>query len=328
MDREALRELTHDAGNSLNLSNIAYKQWVFRYTFLELEKDLGSSGDVTTKALFVENNKIRARVVANTAGIVAGLQEIEYFLVSGDAQFRPRVSNAFSVDFKLKDGDLFSPGQVVLEIEAGVQDLLAVERVMLNLLTRMSNVATFTKRVVESVKDFDVLIAPTRKTLWGLLDKRAVSVGGGGTHRLNLSDAVIVKDNHLDLLERDFEKVLERIMARDLSVRFVELEVENVDEALRAAEVFVGFLSKGLERIGVIMMDNMSVADIKEALGRIKDAGFYDNLLFEASGGIGEESVLEYAASGVDVVSMGCLTGGVSGVDFGLEVDDSSLGIA
>lgn len=313
MDKKSLREFTHKAGEFLTLDNSTYKQWVFRYTFLELEKDLGVLGDITTAAVFPEKQMVKGRIVAKEGGILCGVNEIRYFLLDSDASFKPRLGE-FNVDFKFKDGDKLLTGDVVMEIEAEVHDLLAVERVVLNLLSRMSGVATFTRSVVDLVGD--ALVAATRKTLWGWLDKRAVFVGGGGTHRMNLADSVIVKDTHLDNIGRDLKLLMGRILDAELDCRFVEVEVASVYEVVSCVDAFDRAFDLGLESVGVVMMDNMSPAEITDALGRVGS----ERILFEASGGITEKNVADYAATGVDIISMGCLTGGVKGMDFSMKV--------
>ena len=321
MDRQALTQLTHKASNFLSLDNNVYKQWVFRYTFLELEKDLGAKGDVTTRAIFPENEEVKARIIAKEDGILAGMDEIRYFLVDADKNFRPRVDGKFSLDLKKKDGDILKNGDVIMEISAGVHDLLAVERVVLNLLMRMSGVATKTRRIVDKIGKYGALIAPTRKTLWGLLDKKGIVVGGGGTHRLNLCDAVLIKDTHLDLMGRDMYRVLKNLSENKPDCRFIEVEAENVKEAVSAAKFLsVDLPTYKLNTIGVVMLDNMKPENIKSAMEEMKKEGLYEKLLFEASGGITEGNVEAYAATGVDVISMGELTNGVKSLDMSMKI--------
>lgn len=321
MDRHALAQLTHKAAGFLTLENNVYKQWVFRYTFLELEKDLGAKGDVTTNSLFPELKEVKAKVIAKEDGVLAGLEEIKYFLIDADENFRPRVSGKFSIDFKKKDGDLLHKGDVIMDISAEVHDLLAIERIMLNLLMRMSGIATKTRRIVDKVAEYGTLIVPTRKTLWGLLDKKGVVVGGGGTHRLNLCDAILIKDTHLDLMDRDFHKVLKSLGEKKPDCRFIEIEIENIDEAVSAAKFLsVNMATYQLNTIGAIMFDNTDPADIKKAIERIKADGLHEKLLFEASGGINEMNVAEYAATGVDIISMGELTNGVKSLDMSMKI--------
>lgn len=318
MNRKSLREFTHLAAKFLDISDSNYKQWVFRYTFLELEKDLTPLGDMTTSILFKKGRHIEAKVVANADGIMAGVDEVKYFLIYSDPKFKPSIKGSFDLSVLFTDGESFKKGDILLTLSGDVLDVLAVERVLLNFLTRVVSVATNTRKLVDKLMGFDILIAPTRKTLWGLVDKRAVFVGGGGTHRLNLSDAVMVKDSHLDLLERDFAFVLGRISSADSFGRFVEIEVENANEAFEVAKLFNSWDCKS---VGVVMFDNMPPSDIRASIDRIKAAGFYESVLFEASGGIDNDSLLDYAETGIDIISMGALTSGVvPNVDLRMEV--------
>ncbi|MFA6917328.1 MAG: carboxylating nicotinate-nucleotide diphosphorylase [Candidatus Gracilibacteria bacterium] len=321
MNRQALAQLTHKAAGFLSLENNVYKQWVFRYTFLELEKDLGAKGDVTTEAVFPEKREVKAKIIAKEDGVLAGVEEIKYFLVDADENFRPRVSGKFSLDLKKKDGDVLQNGDVIMEISAEVHDLFAVERVVLNLLMRMSGVATKTRRIVDKVEKYGTLIVPTRKTLWGLLDKKGVVVGGGGTHRLNLCDAVLIKDTHLDLMGRDVYRTLKNLSENKPDCRFIEVETENPKEAVSAAKFLsVDLSTYKLNTIGAVMFDNTKPEDIKTAMDQIKKDGLYEKLLFEASGGINEENVVSYAETGVDIISMGELTNGVKSLDMSLKI--------
>jgi len=323
MDRNTIKQFTHNAKSFLSLENNLYKQWVFRYTFLELEKDLGTKGDITTNYIFDRNEKrpVKAKVIAKEAGVVAGIEEVKYFLVDADPNFRPHIRGNFGIMFKVEDGDRVEQGDILMEISADIHDLLAVERVLLNLLMRMSGIATFTRNLSDKVKKYGTLVTPTRKTLWGLLDKKAASVGGGGTHRLNLADSVIVKDTHLDVMDRDFGEVLKRVIDHKPDCKFVEVEVLNEKEALIAAEKLYDLLKgSGLMDIGVIMFDNMKPEEISKALDEMKNKKLYDNLLFEASGGIDEKNIERYAETGVDIVSMGCITNGVKSLDMSLKI--------
>lgn len=317
MDRNALKNLTHNAKDFLRVSKNDYKQWVFRYTFLELEKDLGLNGDITTESVIKGDVAKEGVVFAEEDGIVAGLEEIKYFLVDSDPRFKPRVGS-LAVEFFKKDGEKVAKGEKVLSIKGSVKDILAVERVVLNLLMRMSGVASYVAGLVRMVRDAgcDTLITPTRKTLWGLLDKKACTVGGGGTHRLNLSDAILVKDNHLKILGGSVTTAIKNIAEKKSEARFVEIEVENVEDAILAAESLATFIKIP----SCVLFDNMSSAEIVKALKAIKDKGYYDKILFEASGGINEGNLVEYAKTGVDIVSMGAVTMGSKALSFTLDL--------
>ncbi len=150
-----MREFTHRAGSFLSIDNNNYKQWVFRYTFLELEKDLGTKGDITTDSIFTETKVVRAKIIAKEDGVFAGHDEVKYFLKDADAKFRPKIKGDFELNFHFRDGEEFKSGDVLIEIAAELHDLLAVERATLNLLIRMSAIATMTKRMIDLVKDYD-----------------------------------------------------------------------------------------------------------------------------------------------------------------------------
>lgn len=320
MNRSVIANLTHNSKGLLNLANNEYKQWVFRYTFLELDKDLGLRGDITSNAVFREPKMVKAKIFAKESGILAGIEEIKYFLVDGDKSFRPKVQGDFEVNFLVRDGERFDEGDVLLEVSGDVHDILAVERVTLNLLMRMSGVATFAARMCELVGK-DILVTPTRKTLWGLLDKKAVTLGGGGTHRLNLADAILVKDTHLDAYERDFTTVINNVFESPFLGKFVEVEVENEKEAMEAAKILTEKVrARGDFTVGALMLDNMEVDEVKKNIGRLRQEGLYDDILLEASGGINESSIAEYAKTGVDIISMGCLTNGARSLDMSLKV--------
>lgn len=315
----AALENLYNPFSRLSINDKNYKQWVFRYTFLELEKDLGINGDVTSLSTLKENFPGRARVVAKQAGVVAGIEELNYFLADSDKAFKPSLRGGIVVDFKVFDGETVEAGQDIAILEGGVLDLLAVERVCLNLLMRMSGVATTTRRFVDMIEGSGVSVAATRKTLWGLLDKKAVMVGGGLPHRLNLSDAVLVKDTHLDLMGRDFPKLFGALEKNFASGRFLEVEVETLEEAKECFSLMKGFLD-GRGMFGVIMFDNFSPENLGVAMNHFAELrGEAPNIFFEASGGVNEDSIKEYAKSAVDVVSLSALTMSAKPIDFSMK---------
>lgn len=295
---------------------------MLQYTLRELEKDLGR-GDITTDGLFRKSKSSQARIISREAGILAGRQEIEFFL-NTHAQHELRVK------FLKRDGARIRAGDTIASLQGDVREILKVERVVLNLLGRMSGVATATHRIVSKIKKThpQILIAPTRKTLWGLLDKRAVALGGGGTHRLNLDNAVLIKDNHLDALGRDIPKAIEsffppsRAVAR-LKVSFFEIEVETSREAKIACATL-----KKLQRVGLcavpclVMLDNFSPKQIQKTLQILRKANLQSCTKIEASGGINEKNIRAYARTGVDIISMGALTHSSSMLDISLVISD------
>ena len=320
-DRTVLALKTHHAGERLHPSDSVYKQWIFRYTFLELEKDIGPHGDITTSALFSDPTEIEAVLISNSEGVLAGMQEAKYFLVGSDPAFKPRLGHIQS-EFLKKDGDILAAGDQILRLHGSVHDILKIERILLNLLQRMSGIATLTRSYVDRLGKYGstVLLTPTRKTIWGLLDKRAVVVGGGGTHRLDLSDAVLVKDTHMKILAHNIPLILK--LCSNNPGRFLEIEVESREDALEAMRVFHKLhIPGGLSVPGVIMFDNMKPSVIKETISELKESVTFDQLvLFEASGGIRYENLESYARTGVDIISVGALTHSAPSLDFSLEL--------
>lgn len=321
MDRKSLREFTHKAGQLLTIDNLNYKQWVFRYTFLELEKDLGTNGDITSEIVCNENKRITATITAKEDGILAGREETEYFLIKSDPNFKPGIRGEFEVKFNFQDGEKFHKGDVIMTINGLGQDVMAVERTVLNLLMHMSGIAALTAKLVEQVGD-KVLICPTRKTTWGLLDKKAVILGGGGTHRINLSDAILVKENHLAQIGDDFEVLMEKLTTSNKTARFCEIEVETKAQALELSDKLGKLVKSGqiLQPVA-ILFDNMSPEEVTQTISELKTTENYNHILYEASGGINEKNLQEYAKTGVDIISMGCLTNGVKTVDMSLKVE-------
>lgn len=176
----------------------------------------------------------------------------------------------------------------------------------------MSGVATTTARMVKLArkKNHSILLTPTRKTLWGWLDKRACVLGGGGTHRLSLDDAILIKHNHLKAAGVPLKAFLSKAVTKARG-RFIEVEVTNARDASAAAEI----LSRG-----IVMFDNCTPALIKKAITQIKRDGFYNKILFEASGGITAKNIQSYAQTGVDILSLGSITHSAPSLDFSMRI--------
>lgn len=184
-----------------------------------------------------------------------------------------------------------------------------MERTALNIIGRMSGIATETRKLVEKVRKVNprVKVAGTRKSLLRLIDKRAIMIGGGEPHRFSLSDAILIKDNHLALVP--LEEAIKR--AKEFSVyKVVEVEVENLEDAVKAAKA-------GAD---VIMLDNMKPQEIKEVIEKLRELGLRDGVKIEVSGGITPENIEEYAKLDVDVISLGYLTHSVRNFDVSLEI--------
>ncbi|MBI5152484.1 carboxylating nicotinate-nucleotide diphosphorylase [Candidatus Peregrinibacteria bacterium] len=317
-----LANKTHNLGAQLTPKNPIYKQWIFRYTFLELEKDLGERGDITSQALIDLKAICKAEIIAKSNGILCGVNEIKYFLTQSPKEFKPRL-NKINIEFLKKDGDIIHASDVIANLHGTARDILAVERVILNLLQRMSGVATITRKFVDVCHKIspNILITPTRKTLWGLLDKRAVFVAGGGTHRLGLDDAILIKDNHLALYGGNVLMAIRKAFefASKNKTRFIEIETDRLKDAMTAA-LTIGKL-KGSKTPFVIMLDNMKLVDVEAFVLGVTDRGLRKAFLIEASGGINLENIAEYAKTGVDIISVGAITHSAPIVDFSLQIN-------
>ncbi|MEM2849166.1 MAG: carboxylating nicotinate-nucleotide diphosphorylase [Candidatus Bathyarchaeia archaeon] len=267
-----------------------------------LEEDLGF-GDITSELLIPRGLKAKGVIVAKERGIVAGVEEAEMLF------------KHFSVDVKIncRDGDAVKPGDVVIEVEGDARSILTLERTVLNIMMRMSGIATETGALVEKIRKagLNVKIAATRKTAPGLraLDKKAVMIGGGEPHRLRLDDAVLIKDNHIALVG-SVKEAVRRARENVSFVKKIEVEAKTPGEALDASE-------SGAD---IVMLDNMKPEQIREVIQCLKDKGLYGKVLLEASGGINPSNILEYASTGVHVISLGHLTHSAKALDMSLEI--------
>ncbi len=267
-----------------------------------LQEDLGR-GDLTTEALIPEGTEVRAVVLAKERGILAGIRECRELLSS----------LGIEVVRSMRDGDLVEGGSIVLELMGDARKILGVERTLLNLLGHMSGIATLTNAIVRRARSINpkVRIAATRKTLPGLryFEKRAVEIGGGDPHRYDLSDMVLIKDNHLRIVGSVDEAV--RIARERVSfTKKVEVEVSSAEDAVVAARA-------GAD---VVMLDNLTPSEVMRAVEMLIREGLRDRVILEVSGGITADNVDEYAALGIDVISMGALTHSASSLDLSLEV--------
>jgi nicotinate-nucleotide pyrophosphorylase (carboxylating) len=268
-----------------------------------LREDLGY-GDVTSEALIPVDQMARARLFFREPGVASGLMEASLvFELLG-----------CTVEMLSEDGDAVEPVQTLMEVEGPATAILSGERTALNIVGRMAGVATTTARIVEEVNEASpgTRVAATRKTLPGLrdLDKRAVEHGGGDTHRFRLDDCVLIKDNHLELVPSVTEAVLRAREAVSFTKK-IEVEVRSLEMAEEAA----------LAGAEIIMFDNMAPSEIHRCLAELEESGLRTGFIYEASGGITSENAAEYAASGVDVISLGALTHSVRSLDVKLEIE-------
>ena len=269
---------------------------------LALAEDLGK-GDATTEALIPGDRQGTGFVVAKEEGILAGTE-------AANRVFQ-RVDPELKVDILLEDGARVKPGSKVATVSGRIAGILKAERVALNFLQRLSGIASETNRYVARVEGLPVRIMDTRKTTPGLrsLEKYAVRVGGGGNHRMNLGDGILIKDNHLAALRSQGLNIKEIIAkARQNAPQRlpVEVEVRTVPEALEAVEA-------GAD---IVMLDNMNLEDMHKAVKSI-----HGRALIEASGGITLDNVRAVAETGVDFISIGALTHSARALDISLELE-------
>ena len=268
---------------------------------MALAEDLGRVGDVTAQACIPEDARFSAVFAARQAGVMACGAVVRIAVHAMDPEA--------SVTLKIPDGEAVEAGAVLVEVEAKARALLAAERTALNLLGRMCGIATLTRTYVQAVAGTSARIADTRKTTPGLraLEKHAVACGGGLNHRFGLDDAILIKDNHVAVCGGAGEAV-RRAKAFAPHLMKVEVEVDGLDQL---DEVLA-------ERPDVVMLDNFSLADLEEAVRRVKDSAF-GPVVLEASGGVNLTTVAAIAATGVDVISVGALTHSVPQLDVGLD---------
>ena len=262
-----------------------------------LAEDLGRAGDITSQACVDPEARLQVQFAVRQAGVIAGLDCARLAMAAMDPTLR------FSA--QRRDGDQVGAGEALARVEGNARAILAAERTALNLLGRLSGVATLTRAYVDAVAGTRVKIVDTRKTTPGLrmLEKYAVRCGGGVNHRFGLDDAILIKDNHV-AAAGGVGRALER--ARASAGHLVQVEVE-VDSLGQLDEALAG-------QADVIMLDNFSLDDLREAVRRT--AG---RVRLEASGGVNLQTVRAIAETGVDVISVGALTHSAAVLDIGLD---------
>ena len=261
-------------------------------------------GDYTSDILFEDNFDVKAYIVARSRGVLACIEEISNILSN---------FNVETIERK-RSGETIENGDVVARFRGPVKSILTTERTMLNLLMYLSGVATTTRMFVETVRKVNprVRIAATRKVMPGLryLVKKAVKIGGGDTHRFSLSDAVLIKDNHVKLMG-SIRKAVELARRRASFVHKIEVETSSAEEALEAA----------LAGADIVMLDNVSPREVERFVDMLREHNLRDRVIVEVSGGITLENVVDYARAGPDVISTSQITMRPHIVDMSLEVE-------
>lgn len=302
MDRKRVLERAFQRGHLLTARNKLYREWIKKFIVDETKGDIGLKGDITSESVLRKGKRIKAVVYSRSPGIIAGIEEASLLLRGYKIKMRPLK----------KDGDKIKKGSKVLLLEGNEKNILKLERSVLDLLSRMSGIATLTDHLIRKV-NHKVGIAPTRKTQWRYLDKKAVYIGGGLTHRLALWDSILIKDNHIDAIKKEkiddaIGTALERAWKSRKKGIFVEIEAFDEKQAIRAAEKFKELRGKSDNTPCLVMLDDMKPESIKRIIKKLKSKKLHDHILIEASGGINPENIVSYANTGADVLSLGYLT--------------------
>ena len=267
---------------------------------IALREDIGA-GDTTTEFFVPDGLRALGRIVARERAILAGVETA--------AEVFRRVNPKLNVEILQPDGTALMGDETILEVRGAARSILTAERVALNFLQRLSGVATLTRQFVEAIGKSRAKILDTRKTSPGLraLEKAAVVAGGGANHRSNLSEMVLVKDNHLSAGSgfSGFVSAIQRLRQERPGIR-IEVEAERLEQVRSFLEI---------EGIDVILLDNMEPSEMREAVAAGKG-----KVKFEASGGITLKTVRRVAASGVDYISVGALTHSARAIDMSLEL--------
>ncbi|MEY4216629.1 MAG: carboxylating nicotinate-nucleotide diphosphorylase [Bacteroidota bacterium] len=263
---------------------------------LWLKEDMGS-GDHSSQAAISKSAKGHAQLLVKSEGIIAGIEVARELVQMTDP----------SADFQtfLKDGDKVKPGDIAFVVFGNALNALSIERLMLNILQRMSGIATKTHRLQQKIAHTSARLLDTRKTTPGfrMLEKQAVLIGGGFNHRFGLFDMVMLKDNHIDFcggITKAVDQTVEYLKINNLSLK-IEVEVRNEAELSEAIQ---------LTSIDRIMLDNFTPEQIAQCIASIPE-----RFEVEASGGINEANIVAYAETGVDFISVGALTHNVESLD-------------
>ncbi|MFN8207626.1 MAG: carboxylating nicotinate-nucleotide diphosphorylase [Bacteroidales bacterium] len=271
-----------------------------RFIRQAIEEDLGD-GDHTSMACIPEDAMGRARLLVKQAGVLAGMKvaPVVFQLIDEEIRFLPL----------LKDGDRINPGDIAFTVEGRSRSILQAERLCLNILQRMSGIASRTRLYADKLTGIKTKVLDTRKTTPGMrfLEKEAVSIGGGCNHRMGLYDMIMIKDNHIDYAG-GIEKAIARTVqylhekGKDLKIEIEARSLADVDRILQTGNIHR------------IMLDNFSIPDTRKAVVMIGSA--YET---ESSGMINLENIREYAECGVDYISVGALTHQISSLDLSLK---------
>lgn len=265
-----------------------------------LDEDKGF-GDITSEAVIDSGKTVKAQIISKDEGILVGMDIIKEMFVS----------NGLYVIFNLKDGSKIAKNDLLMSLKGDARTILLLERTALNLVMRMSGVASMAKYYVDLVDNHDVIIAGTRKTSPGIgkFDKQALKIGGADTHRFSLDDMVLIKDNHIASVGTPLETLVKAKKNVSFSKK-IEIEVESLEDAIACVK-------NGAD---IVMLDNMSPKEVKIVLDELTKLNIRNNSLIEVSGGITNENILDYAKLDVDIISIGALTHSTRSLNFSLKI--------
>ena len=260
--------------------------------------------DITSKNLIDRDHISNAYIISKSDGILCGVDVLELIFKNVDSHIE--------IGKNFFDGDKINNSDVVVTLNGSLLSILSAERTVLNFIQRMTGISTITSKYVNLISDSNSKIYDTRKTLPGhrILDKYAVSIGGGMNHRINLSDGILIKDTHVDYLKikvYSIEKIIKKIKSSINSGIRIEIEVESLEDAVSAAK----------SNVDIIMLDNMNLDLLKKTIKSIKDIS--NDILIEVSGGININNIRSISKTGVDIISIGALTHSVISHDFSLK---------
>ena len=259
-----------------------------------LAEDIGK-GDITSALL--SKKRISVKIISREKAILAG------------SKYAKEIFKLKGCESKIitKDGSRIKPNQTIMKITGDANKILTCERTALNIITRMSGIATQTNELVKKIPNKTKIYA-TRKTAPGLryFDKEAVEIGGGKKHRLRLDEMVMIKDNHI-AVENSISSLIKKTKKK---YKKFEVEVENTEDAILAAK----------EGATIIMLDNFSPTQIIKTIAVLKNKKLRKKVLLEASGGINSKNISKYGKTGVDIISIGSITNSVKGIDVSLEI--------
>jgi len=267
-----------------------------------LEEDIGY-GDLTTNLLIPPDLIITAKVITNENCIVAGIEE---------ACILAEIAGVKSFPIIL-DGKYAEKGSIIIKFEGKARSILSIERTILNILMKMSGIATITNNLVNRINKINpkIRLACTRKTTPGFryFEKKAVLIGGGDTHRFRLDDMILIKDNHLACI-KDLNKAIKELKSKLSFSKKIEIEVKSIEDAIKVASL----------GIDIIMLDNFTPDMAKKVINELENRGLRQKILLEISGNITPNNIEEYAQLNIDIISMGFITHSVKAVNMSLDI--------